>query len=75
MLLFYNLTSGAAAIGYMDGAGNYFNLNNLTVVPVNSDLADTVGVEHFPSILSYSRVIGIACCNAVAFPNSSGIAA
>jgi hypothetical protein len=41
------------------------------VVPINSDLADTVGVEHFPSILSYSRVIGIACCNAVAFPNSS----
>jgi hypothetical protein len=31
MLLFYNSTSGAAAIGYMDGAGNYINLNNLTL--------------------------------------------
>ena len=46
-----------------------------TVVPVNSDLADTVGVEHFPSILSYGRVIGVACRNAVAFPNSRGLAA
>jgi hypothetical protein len=46
-----------------------------TVVPVNSDLADAGVVEHFPSILSYRRVIGIACLCAVAFPNSSGIAA
>ena len=46
-----------------------------TVVHVNSDLADTVGVEHFPSILSYGRVIGVVCRSAVAFPNSSGIAA
>ena len=28
-------------------------------VPVNSDLADTVGVEHFPSILPHGRVIGV----------------
>jgi hypothetical protein len=45
------------------------------VVPVNSDLADTVGVEQFPSILSWRRVVGVVCRSAVAFSNSSGIAA
>ena len=51
------------------------NRTNSIVVHVNFDLADTVGVEHFPSILPYRRFIGPCCIGAVGFPNSSGIAA
>jgi hypothetical protein len=47
----------------------------LTVVLANSDLADTVGVAHFPSILAASRVIGIARVHNVCLPHSSGVAA
>lgn len=43
-----------------------------TVVLINLDLADTVGVAHFPSILLYCRVIGIPSDGAVGLPNSGG---
>ena len=45
------------------------------VVPANSDLADTVGVAHLPSIPVERRVIGIARIHTVCFSNTSGIAA
>jgi hypothetical protein len=45
------------------------------IVLVNLDLAGTVGVEHFTSILSFCRIIGIPCVGAVGFPHSGGIAA
>ena len=46
------------------------------VVLANSDLADTVGVAHFPSIPVDSRVIGVArVVHNVCLPHSSGVAA
>jgi hypothetical protein len=45
------------------------------VVLANSDLPDTVGVAHFPSIPADRRVIGIARLHAVCFSNSGGVAA
>jgi hypothetical protein len=45
------------------------------VVLANSDLADTVGVAHFPSIPVDSRVIGVARVHNVCLPHSSGVAA
>ena len=45
------------------------------VVLANSDLPDTVGVAHLPSIFTDSRVIGVVRNDAVRFSNSSGFAA
>src|ERR1035437_4190612 len=45
------------------------------VLLANSDLADTVGVAHFPSIPVDSRVIGTARVHNVCLPHSSGVAA
>jgi hypothetical protein len=64
-----------AALVKMDSDDRIRQEADFTVAPVNSDLADIVRVEHFPSILSYGRVIGVVCRSAVAFPNSRGIAA
>ena len=44
------------------------------VVLVNSDLADTVGVAHFPSIPPDRGVIGIARLHALCFSNPGGVA-
>jgi hypothetical protein len=41
----------------------------------NSDLADIVGIAHFPSILPDRGVIGIARLHAVCFSNPGGVAA
>src|SRR5260370_41445450 len=48
---------------------------DLTVLLANWDLADIVGVAHFPSILPERGVIGIARLHAVCFSNPGGIAA
>ena len=54
----------------------HFNITaHPTVVLANSDLADTVGVAHFPSIPADRRVIGIARLHAVCFSNAGGVAA
>jgi hypothetical protein len=45
------------------------------VVLANSDLADTVGVAHFPSTPADGRVISMARVHVVCLPNSSGITA
>ena len=45
------------------------------VVLGNSDLADTVGVAHLPSIFTDSRVLGVVRNHAGRFSNSSGFAA
>ena len=47
----------------------------LLVVLANSDLPDTVGVAHFPSIPADRRDIGIARLHAICLPHSSGVAA
>ena len=56
-------------------AGWDMRSGQVIVVLANSDLADTVGVAHFPSIPAASRVIGIARVHNVCLPHSSGVAA
>jgi hypothetical protein len=45
-----------------------------SVLLANSDLADTVGVIHIPSIPADSRVIGIVRVHTVRLSNTSGVA-
>ena len=63
-----------AFAGRLALASNLLDRSGIVVLG-NSDLADTVGVAHLPSIFTDSRVLGVVRNHAGRFSNSSGFAA
>jgi hypothetical protein len=64
-----------ACLEFLTAAAVFYGVSRPPVVLANSDLPDTVGVAHFPSIPADRRVIGLARFHAVCFSNSGGVAA